>query len=272
VILCKTQGARKAQSIRRQIELRLDLWEDGKFAGLVDDALSEGRAREGRQHCREDTEESRSRRYNSTVMAGKLRAAVRGATNRDGGGVLFPDDVCTKTGLPVLEVLKGQHPDTRTPDLLDPGCKAFEPYTDAPEVVPLDITVEDVERIASRLSGAGGAGGTDAVNLRNWLLRFGASSEELREEMAQWASWLSNSSPPWAAYRATMACRLVALDKCPGTRPVGIGEIYRRLWAKLVLRKAGDQAKTVCGNLQLCAGLEAGIEGAVHAVRRRREE
>eukprot|EP00957_Ditylum_brightwellii_P048536 3683092-Ditylum_brightwellii.AAC.1 len=141
-------------------------------------------AHKGRQHCRDDLEESRSRRYNSTVLAGKPRAAVRGATNWDRGGVLFLDDVCTKSGLPVLEVLKGKHPDTCTPDPLDPGCKAFKPYTDAPEVVPLDITVEDVERIASHLSGAGGAGGTDAVNLRNWLLRFGASSEELRDEMA----------------------------------------------------------------------------------------
>ena len=33
---------------------------------------------------------------------------------------------------------------------------------------------------------------------------------------------------------------------------------------------ARDQAKTVCGNLQLCAGVEAGIEGATHTVRQRR--
>ena len=32
------------------------------------------------------------------------------------------------------------------------------------------------------------------------------------------------------------------------------------------MRKAGYQAKTVCGNLQMCAGLEAGIEGVTHAV------
>ena len=51
---------------------------------------------------------------------------------------------------------------------------------------------------------------------------------------------------------------------------MGIGEILRRALAKLVMRAAGDQAKTACGNYQLCAGLEAGIEGATHAVGLRR--
>ena len=72
---------------------------------------------------------------------------------------------------------------------------------------------------------------------------------------------------PWAAYRAMMSCRLVALDKCPGTRPVGIGEIWRRLMAKCGLKVCGEDAKAACGSTQLCAGLEAGIEGALHAVR-----
>eukprot|EP00957_Ditylum_brightwellii_P158547 12068446-Ditylum_brightwellii.AAC.1 len=65
----------------------------------------------------------------------------------------------------------------------------------------------------------------------------------MRDEMADWADWLGNGSPPWAAYRALMACCLVALDKCPGTRPVGIGEIFRRLITKLVIRAAGEDAK-----------------------------
>ena len=47
---------------------------------------------------------------------------------------------------------------------------------------------------------------------------------------------------------------------------MGIGEMLRRALAKLVMRAAGDQAKTACVNLQLCSGLEAGIEGATHAV------
>ena len=84
-------------------------------------------------------------------------------------------------------------------------------------------------------------------------------SEELRVVVDILAAWMDNSSPPWAAYHALMACCIVVLDKRPGVRPVGIGETLRRAMAKLVMRAAGDQAKTACGNLRLCAGLEAGI-------------
>ena len=50
---------------------------------------------------------------------------------------------------------------------------------------------------------------------------------------------------------------------------MGIGERLCRDLAKLVMRAAGDQAKTSCGNLQLCEGLEAGIWCATHVVGKR---
>ena len=150
------------------------------------------------------------------------------------------------------------------------GDSVFETYEATPQAIPLEITAEVVEAVASKLSGAAGRGGTDAVALQNWLLRFGSESEQLRLEMSAWASWLANSNPPYASYRALMACRLVALDKQPGVRPVGIGEVYRRLWAKTVIAAVGSQATAACGNFNLCAGLPAGIEGAVHAVREAR--
>ena len=97
-------------------------------------------------------------------------------------------------------------------------------------------------------------------------------SKELRVLVASLADWMANSSPPRAAYCALMACRLVALDKRPGVHPVGIGETLRWSLNKLVKRAAGKQVKMACGNLQLCAGLEAGIEEATHAVGQRRVE
>ena len=93
--------------------------------------------------------------------------------------------------------------------------------------------------------------------------------EELRVVVARLTDWMDNSSLPWAVYRTLMACRLVALDKRPRVRPVGIGETLCRALAKLVMREARDHAKTACGNLQLCAGLEYEIEGATNAVGQR---
>ena len=59
----------------------------------------------------------------------------------------------------------------------------------------------------------------------------------------------------------------MALDKCPGIQPIGIGEIWRRLLAKCVLKVTDAEAKDACGNAQLCTDLKAGIKGAVHAAR-----
>ena len=64
----------------------------------------------------------------------------------------------------------------------------------------------------------------------------------------------------------------MALDKHPWVFPVGIGETLSRALTKPFMREAGDQEKTACGNIQLCAGLETVIEGATHAVGQRRME
>ena len=69
-----------------------------------------------------------------------------------------------------------------------------------------------------------------------------------------------------------MACHLVALDKRTGVRPICIRETLRRDLAKIVMRVPGGQEKKACGNIQLCAGLKAGIEVSTHAVGPRRLE
>ena len=66
-----------------------------------------------------------------------------------------------------------------------------------------------------------------------------------------------------------MGARLCALDKQPGVRPLGIGEIWQRSIAKCAISIRGEDVKAACGIKQLCAGLEAGIEGALHSVSKR---
>ena len=89
----------------------------------------------------------------------------------------------------------------------------------------------------------------------------------MRLIVAEMGEWLINGRPPRAAYRALMSGRLIALDKSPGIRPAGIGDTWRRLLAKCLLRVSGQEAKTACGTDQLEGGVEAGIEGAIHAAR-----
>ena len=159
-----------------------------------------------------------------------------------------------------------------SPPVEKPTCAAFEEYEEVPKTVSLDFMWDDITWIASKLSNTAGALGAEAIELQSWLLCFGCASEELRVVVASLSDWIADSSPPWAVYRALMACHTVALNKRPGLRPVGIGETLCRALDKTVMREAGDQVNTECGNLQLCAGLEAGIEGATHDVGQRRLE
>ena len=142
------------------------------------DAEAEGAAREGRAALSGKEEDNAvARSFHETVLLGKLRQAVRRATGREGGGCLLPGDKCTKTGRPVADVLREKHPDMRVPSVENPTCAAFEVYEEVPKMVPLDFTEDDVTRVASKLSDAAGALGAEAMELRNWLLRFGCASE-----------------------------------------------------------------------------------------------
>ena len=64
------------------------------------------------------------------------------------------------------------------------------------------------------------------------------------------------------------AGRLVPLDKNPGIRPVGIGEVLRRIISKAVTSLLKEDIIESAGLLQTCSGLEGGIEAAIHSMSR----
>ena len=265
-ILRRRPGCTRSKDIKRRVENRLRLWEEGKYDALVQDVTNLALNDSGGHHTNAG-EEQEARTYNSSVLDGKLRSAFRLLNSSERGDVLGPEDKCTKTGVPVLQVLQAKHPDQRVPDLQDPDNIAFRAYPEIPDPIPIDCTPAAVESVAKKLTGAAGCSGVDSALLKCCLLRYGKASSELREELLDWTLWLANSSPPWAAYRAMRQGRLVALDKQPGVRPVGIGECWMRAVSKLVLVDCAKEGKAACGSTQLCAGLEAVIEGAIHSIR-----
>ena len=60
---------------------------------------------------------------------------------------------------------------------------------------------------------------------------------------------------------------LITLDKNPGVRSIGIGEIPCRIIGKAILTAISDDIQAAAGPQQLCAGQEAGEEAAVQAIR-----
>ena len=69
------------------------------------------------------------------------------------------------------------------------------------------------------------------------------------------------------SFEAFLACRLVPLDKKPRLRPIGVGEILRRVAGKVVMCIVKKDVMISCSNVQMCSGQEAGSEAAIHAVR-----
>ena len=53
-----------------------------------------------------------------------------------------------------------------------------------------------------------------------------------------------------------------------GVRPVGVGEVLRRIIGKVVVRAITDEVQEAVGPLQTCTGLKSGIEATVHATKR----
>ena len=61
--------------------------------------------------------------------------------------------------------------------------------------------------------------------------------------------------------------RLISLDKCPGVRPIGVGEVMRRIIGRAIVTCVKNDLKFLGGNLQLCLGQRCGIEHAIHSLR-----
>ena len=63
-----------------------------------------------------------------------------------------------------------------------------------------------------------------------------------------------------------VACRLIPLNKNPGLRPIGVGEILRRISWKVAMMISKQDVMKAVSLLQVLAGQEAGAEAAIHAV------
>ena len=103
-VLARSPGTFLAVEISRRVAIRMDLWEAGKFECLIQNISNDALRAAGNTRTARDAEAD-NRSCNSTFLDGKVRQAVRDRTSRSGGGLLSPDNICSKEGIPVIEVL-----------------------------------------------------------------------------------------------------------------------------------------------------------------------
>ena len=155
----------------------MDAWEEGKFSMLVQNTE---RTMESLLSAKQGglTNEQRAKVFHRRMLRGDVRGAVRFITDREKGGILQPNDIDEKTGDSVETVLRSKHPDARIPK-----PESLPQYANTPDFVEVDITEGAVEKVARRLSGSAGLGGTDSHALKHWLLRFGVTSQKFAQPL-----------------------------------------------------------------------------------------
>ena len=129
------------------------------------------------------------------------------------------------------------------------------------------ITGESIRHAALHTQGSAGPSGVDVYAWRRLCSSFKNASNDLCNALAAVGCRLCTSNVHPDSLTAFVACRLIPLSKNPGVRPIGIGEVPRRIIAKAILKTVGNDIQSAAGPLQACAGHEAGCEAALHAMK-----
>jgi hypothetical protein len=259
LLLQRTSIKCKSSEIKRHLERRMQLWKDKKVNELIHECVAiQTRLQKGESKVKENKEIAR--RFSRLMMQGKVNPAIRLLDQEISPGILSLTDE-------TLKCLHDKHPNAEPKynDMLLNG-----PLRIINTVIYDNINADLVRKCAIKTKGASGPSGLDADFWRRIVGSniYGNVTDDLCHAIALMARTLCGEdlTDP-ESISPLMACRLIPLDKSPGVRPIGIGEVLRRIIGKSVMSITKSDILEATGYNQLCAGQEAGCEVAVHAIR-----
>lgn len=194
---------------------------------------------------------------------GKIKDAIRLLSDSENGIVLSFDSLMN--GRSVKDILIDKHP----PSQPIPQSAIYSSPTSQIEFHPVifdSITPDLIRSTILQMSGLSGPSGLYASAWKYLCTSF-QSSFDLCYALASLTKRISTTYVNPRGLYTFLASRLIAIDKLPGVRLIGIGEVFRRIVGKAVLSVIKDDILEVTAIDQLCAGQPGGCKGAVHAVR-----
>ena len=258
LLLQRTSKGVKARVNKDHLQRRLDMWDEKK----IEDLVKEGKIVQSRFNVDNNgrVEEDMVKSFRNLMINGKVNAALRLLDKSSNKGIL-------PMNRETIEQLHEKHPKGKPlyEELIMEG-----PINEVNPVIFDTIDADLVQKIALRTKGAAGPSGFDADDWRGVLGSriYGKSSDDLCTAIANMTRKMctENRITQDGGITPLMACRLIPLDKDPGLRPIGIGEVLRRIIGKMVVQTLKPDLQEGAGDIQMCVGQEGGCEAGVHAM------
>ena len=269
LLLQKPHAKSKSADHSKHLERRLQLWSDGNFESLLDEGRTIQRQFALDSHNRSKIDQNLSKKFANHMMEGRVKAALRLISQDNFRGTLSLDStINSENPQTVRDILYDKHPQRQPifdsaiiPSQTTPTNQQF------PHPILFDkIDGHLIHKTIFIMDGAAGPSGLDCSAWKRLCSSFKSASSDLCEALASFAKRISTTFVDPKGLKAFVACRLIALDKCPGVRPIGVGEVVRRIICKAIANTLSDFIQESAGPLQVCAGHISGCEAAIHAV------
>ena len=266
LMLQKPSAKSKAKDHSKVLTERLAMWKEGKIELLwKDNCIIQKKLLNSPKRPASDI----SRVVTKLMFEGKVGAAMKFLDKTAENGVLQPTPQ-------VIAKLQKLHPEQADilPDTLYQGPLPDEAYNAHFN----NITEQEILKAAQQTKGSGGPSLLDAKQWTRMLCssHFKTESKELREQLALFAKKIATEIVDPAILEAYTACRLLPLDKDPGNpepqiRPIGVGEVLRRIVGKTIMWSLSSEIQEAGGPLQVASGLKGGAEAAIHSMKQKFE-
>ena len=257
LLLQKPHKRSKAKEHSSHLERRLGLWNNGS----IDALLKEGHTIQKQfSNINHKSSEDLPRAFAKLLMEGKVKKALNLLSDYSSGGPMCPNEE-------IMTKLREKHPTRQPPKPSATLTLDHEATTIHHPIIFEQIDAQLIHKTTLQMDGTAGPSGLDAGAWKRLCSSFGACSNDLCSAVAAVAKRLCTAYVDPTCISALVAGRLIALDKCPGIRPIGIGETLRRIIARAISYVLREDIKTAAGPLQLCAGQVSGCEAAIRAIK-----
>jgi len=257
LMLQKPSAKSKARDHSNALSRRLELWQEGRFLDILRECkIIQSKLASRRQRTTEDV----TRIFSKLMLLGKVSAALKFLDESSQSGVLPPTEE-------VVDLLKEKHPPAEP---IQPESLFEGPLPEGVDSIHF-AAIDDqmILKAAMQTKGSCGPSHADSDQFRRVLCskHFKAEGKEFRDQLAIFARKLATERLDPQTLEPYTSCRLLPLNKNPGVRPIGVGEVVRRIVGKAIAWSLQSEIQEAAGPLQVSSGLKGGAEAAIHAMR-----